>query len=1458
MADAVAADERNSSIARAHQQLALHLRSVTDLVANNAGLSDLLKALSASEKIPTVTTDTEHDYSGICDLLNGRYFDDSTLPFPSIPHHDGSIYASEPTRSSTHSPRPIHASAAADALATEATLTKPVNAASSMAAVHSQESPPPVPEVDGGTKPSSPRRESRPQPKATAAAPADVAPPSAVDEVNISATTKDLLDLESSTRPAETVHLPPEDVQTQDLRHRRETEEESQRRSDLEKAARHAHLQAQNELTSSPSSTVGAYSAATPMLLHESPDTSPDSERAIEEVLPPKELRPTSEERREREEHDRILEAQKEIARKAAFGDPGPDDQLEWEARETVARDVEEQKARESIHGQDPGAKRKVGVTEAEHSVEDMKAGISQELPSMPAPAHGVGLAASENNTAAEDDDDSITVVPRTRPAIVYSGRQPSTRHSNAARPRIMQRSSSGAINRRSTPHVRDEHAALPSMTPREGRQARSPERTPLGDMRLSSHNSEPPRNIQTPRRQRQLMDNQVSGSAYCTLQELAPLKGAAEDPDRDYLEPLFRIQAHDSPNSHTKALPDLVKSAQKYLSTEDQFATLHERMDYRILRRIYQLQNANKWSLRQMDKVHEPAPPVTHQDHLMAEMRWMRKDFKAERKMKKSVCVWLAVRCADWIAADSDGRKAMQVVVKAPRPKASETSDEQPPDLDLSGDSAPEDELAPPTPTSDIGMPTNLVVTPELINVVCDLRKAGKLGRALRSLPIVGLEKPSIEARVKTLDEVSKFVEGKVLPKAIGTLRKRSRYEYEDDASEVEAGPATKRFHSDRDQPPEGHEVALFHPDNKHIRDRLHANNAFRPPSEFVMPGTSFYEFRNGSQWVWEDDQKLRKLAKEYSFNWSLIADEMTLPSRYKSSADRRTPWECFERWVELETLPTEMRKTMYFKTWFSRLEQSQQAAERRYQAQVQHIQSQAQNGQQAHVPQRRRTIPSRVEKRKNTRYLWLVDAMRKNAKKRENNAYKQAEAQRAAAQRKSQNDNNAQPRSTPRMTPQEFSKKRQERDLQIAEAQRQHRQKMIEAQQRQMMQARNAQQGGAPPTQQRPSTASLPPQHVQMPNNGQSSINMNGQMPQQARPPLPMATRNGHLAVPQVNAQGIPQAQMQGAGQMSQAQQQQLARIAQVNSQRSSQYNGQPYQMSSGSMTSPGGNLTTQQQLQHNQALLAQMSAQAQQQQQQHAQSQAASMSNGHQMSASPSMPPPPNPHPQQQQPQQLSSGHVPALMVIKNQLRAKHPNLSEDQLTSAATSELRQQSQNQTQSSNQARQNAMNAAAGIPPQSHHNMQQAYGHNQQAFQGNAHISSGNTAYMNGGNANSQPQAMTGAHNSPQATYATQMRQQMLSRMQQSPHATHAQLNGGSPSLAHASPNVTPASPVAYAGMGGQVAGAPAGRPSSRSNTPAMPRMGSSNSVPMTGGMQSPGALAQNSPRNMHASMAR
>lgn len=1298
-----------------------------------------------------------------------------------------------------------------------------------------------------------------------AVVPDDVAPPEPEEEAHLSGATQQLLDDEHPSRPAKVVHIPGSPSRDTERAETRDRAQPSKSSVTL--------LHAQTEPASSPSSTVGPYSAATPLPPQDSPDTSPDSESADqpEEALTPKDLQPSPEAQREKEEHDRLLEAQKEIARKQALGDVSdPNDQLLWEEREAAARAAEEQRARLSLGGPEGDANNVEEETTAEDVAEEMEVEEqTQEIESKQPTA--IRKTEIPNSSAEEDDDDdNITVTPRNTAPLVIDTSQ--VRTSAASQPSQPPGESAQSALQSATTQSKKRTASdafVPSRIPRE---AALPSAVSPMDMRHPQDTPAPVVSFQTPKKSTQPFNGrppQTPSNAQAVLDELMSLKGVGNDPDRDYLESLFRIQAHDSPNVRSTALPDLVRSASKALSTQDHFTSTHERLDYRELRKIYTLQNANKWSLRQMEKAKEPPQPVTHHDHMMAEMKWMRKDFKAERKMKQSICAWLAARCADWVAADAAERKRMQVQVRPPTQKTAEEDEEQPPELEQSGESAGEDDAMPLTPRTTSVLPTRLVVPAELSDTVSDLSKTGKLELALRSLPVTGWQSSVLPHRT-ALDPMSKFVRGTVFPATRKPKRKRSKFDYEDDDDLLDAAPLGKKMREDRDLPPEDQEIALFHPENKPIRDRLHANNTFRPPSEFVMPSTQFYEFRNGSQWVGEDDLKLRKLAKEYSFNWSLIADELTLPASFKSSAERRTPWECFERWVELEQLPSEMRKTMYFKTWFQRLEQSQQAAERRYQAQVAALQ--AANGQQAHIPTRRRTTPTRVEKRKNTRYLWLVDAMRKLARKKEAQAYKQAEgeywnangvadkrenkadmkhaAQRAAAQRKTQSaDPNHQ--RAPIKTPKEFSKMRQELDAQQAERIRQHRQKLMEAQQKQMMQQRQQQQQqqqGSQGVQQRPgSSSNVPAQQAQLQANGpQQQSNMNGQ---QGRPQVPIATRNGHLAVPQVNAQGMPQGQMRPNGHMQSPQD--MQRIAHANAQaRNAQYGGQQQQYAQMQPSPGSGAMSNQQQMQSQQALLAM-------QQQGHQQA------NNYQMAGSPSMPPPPTPQNSQKT---LSSGHVPAILGIQAQLRQKYHQATDEQITTMATEMLRNQSQ---QSTNAARQNAMNAAAGINGNStsqQHNMSQAYAQNQAAFQNNQQMQNGNVAHTNGDGFNQQGSPQQ------QQRYAQAMRARQMQQMgmQQSPGMAHAAVNG-SPSMANASPapvspsmqfsNVNGGTPQMAAAQLNMGAMNPQQRPPSRSATPQMQRLGSSGSVPgLQPGMQSPGQVnaLQGSPRNMQASMAR
>lgn len=271
---------------------------------------------------------------------------------------------------------------------------------------------------------------------------------------------------------------------------------------------------------------------------------------------------------------------------------------------------------------------------------------------------------------------------------------------------------------------------------------------------------------------------------------------------------------------------------------------------------------------------------------------------------------------------------------------------------------------------------------------------------------------------------------------------RKRSRYQYSLEDLDDEEGVI---FDSEQDGheklAPENKNVALFSSDMKPIRDRLHAGHQFRPPTEYPMPLQNFYESRIGSQWTLSEDDELKSLVREYSYNWSLISDMISMRSCFTSGAERRTPWECFERWVQLEGLPNDMAKTQYFKTYHNRIDTAQRIIMQQNQIAAQQAGA---NGAVAPVQRKRPTTTMRVERRRNQKHLALIDAMRKMAKKRETSAQKAQQSAALAAGRKS-SESARQPKLD--KTPRDLSLMRFERDQQLAERMQQYAQRQQEA---------------------------------------------------------------------------------------------------------------------------------------------------------------------------------------------------------------------------------------------------------------------------------------------------------------------------------------------------------------------------------------------------------------------------
>ena len=521
-----------------------------------------------------------------------------------------------------------------------------------------------------------------------------------------------------------------------------------------------------------------------------------------------------------------------------------------------------------------------------------------------------------------------------------------------------------------------------------------------------------------------------------------------------DYLMPVIQAQAYNKVRGF-QPLEAMIASAHKTISTSNAAIPVQESQAQKIISRIHQLQSQDKWSLRQPKRAAEPNRPATHWDELLKEAKWMRTDFREERKWKMAFARKVAHTCAMWVEGDVEERKLLERNVSKLKAKVDVQMDDAgheseiphpTPDLVASSDNdTPVDEFddEPSISHLDAVAPT-AIFSLDNDDLVFAMNKSPISDKLLQELPIYGqpLVVHRSELPTSTFDPdaswrkpylpISKYIEGKITLKDDAPPRKKSRYEYDQSSDEEDQVVFGKVDRKDKELPADQIEVALFNPENRHLRERIHAGHQFRPPSEFPMPLQSFFENRSASQWTWSEDDELKQLVREYQYNWSLISSLLGSKSIYSSGAERRTPWECFERWITLEGLPADMVKTHYFRAYNNRIEAARRSLQ--HQAQLQAAQPAPAPGSAAAPlrPIRRSTDAQRVTQRRNQKHLSLIDAMRKVAKKRETAQQKQQHAQNQANMRKQPENPNSQ---IAKHTPQQISKLKHDREVQLAE---------------------------------------------------------------------------------------------------------------------------------------------------------------------------------------------------------------------------------------------------------------------------------------------------------------------------------------------------------------------------------------------------------------------------------------
>lgn len=436
----------------------------------------------------------------------------------------------------------------------------------------------------------------------------------------------------------------------------------------------------------------------------------------------------------------------------------------------------------------------------------------------------------------------------------------------------------------------------------------------------------------------------------------------------KDYMHLLFLRQALDSTSAFRADLSTLLNSSNKTLSTTDWHSSLREKQDCTIIKRIYDLQQSNRWSLRQMRPSAEPSPPTSHQDRLLDEMKWLQTDFREERKLRLCQSQQIALWCQHWYRADVSERASLQarsdlaITTYASKPAQTPRSEE----LSSISRIAQVD-----TATTFMGETTedsnaSLFMTDHVQDKSYPFKSSLSQDIACR-LPLYEPWKRKLPSAQG--NDASLRMEGlRTLP-----MPQVSAQDPAGDAAVEEAD-------DDDELPPEETSCALFQPEWKPLRARVNLQWAHKPPSGQMPPG-GFYENRRPSHWTADDELQLKQFAKDFPSNWSLISERLTPRSAFVSASNRRTPWECYERLISMEGASTDLGTRQYAKQFQSQMDKIRMRWSHIVQQQLQSAQN---AGQQTQVP--RFPIPARVERKPaSKRFPALVDAARKVARKRE-----------------------------------------------------------------------------------------------------------------------------------------------------------------------------------------------------------------------------------------------------------------------------------------------------------------------------------------------------------------------------------------------------------------------------------------------------------------------------------------
>lgn len=368
------------------------------------------------------------------------------------------------------------------------------------------------------------------------------------------------------------------------------------------------------------------------------------------------------------------------------------------------------------------------------------------------------------------------------------------------------------------------------------------------------------------------------------------------------------------------------LQQARKVLTTQDWMLARDELKSIKAITSIENLKKKNMWSQRQLKRQKTIPRTKTHWDLLLDEMKWLRIDFKEERKWKMANAYMMAQAVMEWhqvedkstvcvkvrSCADSPLKNNVEPVLSPPSTAAKpskdiDMSEAQPvvtEKLQDTKEAASDDDDDEDDEGEDEGADQQHAISPQFIETYKELLQSLNPEQSILSIDeqyqqdMISLLFPDLllytapdpdcigndpyfdEAEYSRIVPFKLSAQRIKLSSSQNLSRKRNA-----DGEQVKMLPRHERYDNTPQISP------LFAP--KKLKDAP----ATQPPIPKAPASTS--STSSTAAWSEEDDLCLIQLIVQYSFNWELICDAFNA-TRSSINGENRTPWDCHERWKQ------------------------------------------------------------------------------------------------------------------------------------------------------------------------------------------------------------------------------------------------------------------------------------------------------------------------------------------------------------------------------------------------------------------------------------------------------------------------------------------------------------------------------------------------------------------------------